>query len=214
MAHKGSTPEEQLLNLIEKGDSAKSERLKEKKSFLSSAAILTKLSPFTRLAGSAVKKIKIDPNLEFVNKVLAVLCVLLLSYSIFDFIFNSRDVEKFYNKAAALKFIKQEEKDIVTLQPFLYYLTLAQRRNIFSPVELMKDLDESKERKKLLQDLLSDLTMVGVSLGEEPQAMIESKKANQTYFLKKGDTINGLKIEEILTNKVILSYEGEKGELI
>jgi len=44
--------------------------------------------------------------------------------------------------------------------------------------------------------------------------MIESKKTNQTYFLKKGETINGLKIEEILTNKVILSYEGEKGELI
>jgi len=214
MAHKGSSPEEQLLNLIEKGDGAKPERLREKKSFPSSAAILTKLSPFTKLAGDAVKKIKINLNLELANKILTVLCVLLVVYSIFDFIFNSKDVEKFYNKAAALKFIKQEEKDIVTLRPFLYYLTLVQRRNIFSPVELVNAVDQSKERKKALQDLIADLKMVGISWGEEPQAMIESKKTNQTYFLKKGETINGLKIEEILTNKVILSYEGEKGELI
>jgi len=214
MAHKGYTPEEQLLNLIEKGDGAKPKGFKERKLSFSSAAVSARLAPFLRPLKAAAKKIKIEFNLELGNKVLIALCVILTAYSIFDFVFSARDIEKFYDKAAASKLAKPEDKEVVSLRPFLYYLTLAQRRNIFSPVELITSIDEAKERKKALQDLMSDLVMVGISWGEDPQAMIESKKANQTYFLKKGETINNLKIEEILPNKVILSYEGEKGELI
>jgi type II secretory pathway component PulC len=43
--------------------------------------------------------------------------------------------------------------------------------------------------------------------------MIEDKKASNTYFLKTGDTINKMKIEEILKDRVILNYAGQRIEL-
>ena len=89
-----------------------------------------------------------------------------------------------------------------------------QRRNIFRPIRLIADIDESKQNKETLQDLLKDLVLVGISWDKQPQAMIESKKTNQTYFLRAGESINNLRIESILENKVIFVYEGEKGELI
>ncbi len=96
----------------------------------------------------------------------------------------------------------------------MHYLALAQRRNIFSPIELVKETDVVEEKKKALQDFLEDLSLVGISWDKEPQAMIESKEAEQTYFLKKGEFLNNLKIERIYRNKVILSYEGEEAELM
>jgi hypothetical protein len=50
-------------------------------------------------------------------------------------------------------------------------------------------------------------------LGPVPQVMIENKEANETLFLKKGDIINKLTVEDIFQDRVVLSYEGETVEL-
>jgi len=216
MADKGPSPEEQLLNLIEKGDGTKAKKPKKKSSFTS--GILGKIfSPFNRV-GSLLKKVKGkligEPSLELINKIVIILCVLIIGYSLMDFIFNRKDIQKFYNMVSSVKRIKEEEKEIITLRPFLHYLAIVKRRNIFSPIEIVKESDIIDEKKKTMQSLLSDLVLVGIAWGKEPQAMIESKEQEQTYFLNKGEMINSLKVERILRNKVILSYEGEEGELI
>lgn len=217
MAHKRTTPEEELLNLIEKGDDAKSQKTKKKKKFSLSFFKLFKLLPFGKGIEQAIKKIKKrKPGLSFgfANKLLIVTCSLIVCFSIWDFIFNRKDIEIFYDTISNIGHQEQKVKDAVKLRPFLHYLALVQRRNIFNPVRLIDDIDESKENRKALQDLLKDLVLVGISWGKQPQAMIENKKVNQTYFLKAGEVINNLKIESILKNKVILTYEGEKAELI
>jgi hypothetical protein len=44
--------------------------------------------------------------------------------------------------------------------------------------------------------------------------MIENTTTNKTYFLKKGDGIeSGIKIEQILRDKIILGYKGATAKL-
>jgi len=216
MANKGLSPEEQLLNLIEKEDGSKAKKPKKKLSFTSSK--LGKLfTPFSRM-GPALKKLKGrmrgESPLEFINKAFIVLCSVVICYSVVDFIFNKKDIEKFYNTVPNIRRAGDEAGKIVALRPFLHYLVVAQRRNIFNPIEIVKEADVIQEKKLTLQNLLADLVLVGIAWGEEPQAMIESKETKQTYFLNKGETINSLKIERILRDKVILSHEGQEAELI
>ena len=217
MAHKRPTPEEELLNLIEKGDAGKFQKTENKKRVSLPFFKLFKLLSFGKGIGLSIQRIKkrkAGISIGFVNKVLIVVCSVVICFSILDFIFNRKDIGGFYDVISSIRYKEQKERDIVKLRPFLHYLALVQRRNIFSPVRLIDNIDESKEKRKALQDLLKDLVLVGISWGKEPQAMIENKKVNQTYFLKAGEVINNLKIESILKNKVILTYEGEKGELI
>ncbi len=59
----------------------------------------------------------------------------------------------------------------------------------------------------------ANLTLMGIVLDQNPQAVIIDNKEKKTYFLNKGQFIREIKIEDILKGKVILSYEGEKLDL-
>lgn len=83
---------------------------------------------------------------------------------------------------------------------------------------LQKDIFAApvKEREKTalpegptLRELVQGLSLVGVIPGDEPQAIIEDKKNQQTLFLKKGDQIDGIEIREIQSGRVILGYGQE-----
>ena len=217
MAHKGSTPEEQLLNLIEKGSDPKLQKAKKKKKFSIPIPNLLKFLPFKKGIAQTARKTRkrtVKISIALINNVLIVACSLIICFSIFNFIFNKKDISKFLDTIPTTGYSSKPESDIAKLRPFLHYLALVQRRNIFRPIRLIADIDESKQNKETLQDLLKDLVLVGISWDKQPQAMIESKKTNQTYFLRAGESINNLRIESILENKVIFVYEGEKGELI
>ncbi len=61
--------------------------------------------------------------------------------------------------------------------------------------------------------LPSDFHLVGIAAGVNPQAIVQNKKTNQTYFLYRGQSQDNLKAEDISGNKVILNYAGETFEL-
>lgn len=62
-------------------------------------------------------------------------------------------------------------------------------------------------------DLLKDLSLIGIVSGDNPQAIIEDKKIQKTYYLSTGQFIGELKLEEIQEGKIILNYKGEHYEL-
>ncbi|MFH0796404.1 MAG: hypothetical protein V2A65_05020 [Candidatus Omnitrophota bacterium] len=65
-----------------------------------------------------------------------------------------------------------------------------------------------------LEELAGNLKLVGVSWSSDPDVMIENTKTNKTYFLKKGDGIEGgIKIEQVLRDKIILGYKGTTAKL-
>ena len=57
------------------------------------------------------------------------------------------------------------------------------------------------------------MKLVGIAWSDNPDAMIEDTKVKKTYFVKQGDIINGVRIERIFRDKVVLTYKGEKIEL-
>ena len=217
MAKQRLTPEEQLLKLIEKGDGAETTKFRRRrKLFLNFSGLkglwrsLTRgiSRPLTRLSNGLR-----EPNLKALNKIFLIRSVILLGYSVVGFIFGRPDIKKVYEKSRLMKWKRSEPKMIFEARPFLHYLEMVNRRNIFSPIAL-KETEKIEVKKKQLQEMVKGLSLVGISWGKESVAMIEDIKAKKTYFLKKGMSINKFKIEDILKDRVILSFEAEKVELI
>jgi len=62
-------------------------------------------------------------------------------------------------------------------------------------------------------DFSKDFTLVAIIAGDAPQAVIEDKKAQKTYYLNKGQFIGDAKIEDIQEGKITVSYRGKLYEL-
>lgn len=217
MAKQGFTPEEQLLKLIEKGDEAETAKFRLRRKLLLNLGNLKGLwrsltKGISRLLTRLSNGLK-EPNLKVLNKIFFILSAILLSYSVAGFVFGRPDIKEVYKKSRLIKWKQSEQEAVSEVRPFLHYLGMVNRRNIFSPIAL-KETKKPEVKKKQLQEMVKDLSLVGISWGKEPVAMIEDKKAKKTYFLKKGMRINKFKIEDILKDRVILSFEGEKIELI
>ena len=221
MAKNKLTPEEQLLNLIEKGEDFTKLKGEQKKvsflAFINLRKLWLFLPSLKRTLRAKLAKLKSggkEPNLKVLNKVLIGVSIALIGYLITDFTFRRPDINQICEKISTAKgwsFFKEVPE--AEVRPFLHYLEMVQRRNIFSPVMLKIKEDPEVKTKKIVDALIENLKLVGISWSREPQAMIEDKKARKTYFLKPGDTITKLKIEAVLKDKVILSYKGEKVEL-
>jgi len=64
------------------------------------------------------------------------------------------------------------------------------------------------------KQLASRLTLMGIVAGETPQAIIEDTETKKTYFVTAGQAVtDGALLEQVLDNRVILDFEGEKIEL-
>ncbi|MEA3328714.1 MAG: hypothetical protein U9Q08_03155 [Candidatus Omnitrophota bacterium] len=216
MAKKRPTPEEQLLDLIEKGERAGSTAgLKRKKTVFPKRLLLSLNSGVIRAAKKLTAGLK-KSDIKTANRIFLIIALGLIAYSITDFMFRRPDLAAVYDKArqAVKKADKTEIKMLVEQLPFLHYFEMVRRRNIFSPVVVKKPAPKPEVKKVTLVELAKDLNLVGISWGKEPVAMIEDKAVEKTYFLKKGSSINQFKIDDILKDKIILSFEDETLELM
>lgn len=60
---------------------------------------------------------------------------------------------------------------------------------------------------------IKDINLVGIISGENPQAIIEDKKTQKTYYVTKGQLIGEFQVEDIQEGKIILSSQGQRFEL-
>lgn len=220
MTKNKGTPEEELLSLIEKDSDSdiSSAILRRKRKFLFSSVFNIKrhcrfLSELVRTVFSKISGFLREPDLKAANKALAVVILLLGCYLLIDFIARRENIDNIYKKACRI----EEETEVmgqnVEALPFLYYLEMVQRRNIFSPVELEGKEKRTEKKQEDLAKLIEGLKLVGIAWGKNPQAMIEDDTDKKTYFLNKGDTIRKFNIHSISKNKVVLSYEDKKIDL-
>lgn len=109
------------------------------------------------------------------------------------------------------KTIVQKEIPAVkpAIKPYEFYSLGIKQRKIFSnaAANLEKPIGAASA------DLIKDINLVGILSGESPQAIIEDKKAQKTNYLRKGQFIGQLQLEDILEGKIILNYEGQRYEL-
>ena len=62
--------------------------------------------------------------------------------------------------------------------------------------------------------MASRLTLMGIVSGASPQAIIEDSQTKKTYFVTAGQpVVEGAVLEQVLDNRVVLDFNGEKIEL-
>jgi len=99
-----------------------------------------------------------------------------------------------------------------TAKPFDYYLQGASKRQIFKSA-YTSDGGANRPESAVNLDLSKDLGLVGIITGANPQAIVEDKRSQRTYYLAKGQLIGDIQVDEILESKIILNYKGQKYEL-
>jgi hypothetical protein len=138
------------------------------------------------------------------------LIIIFLGYGVFElFFFREGSVE--HLKSAGKIDLKPEIKEVPLPQPssFDYYANKMNKRDIFTPSFVQEQSVQSP-----YQAQIANLRLTGIVVDKQPQAIIEDTKLKKTYFLYKGDYIADMRVEEISESKVILSYSGERFELV
>jgi len=192
-------PEERLLNLIK----SKSRKAAEPKHAGAAKKHLS-LPDLRRLFD--LKAIK-PRHLLYVNKLLTAAAAVSLVYLFSAFIFPYKNK----HDAAALPLTEdviERPSDTVLKDYSAYSRTIGAKKLFFSEtVSEIADVGQSSG--------LSDrFSLVGIVSGDNPQAVIEDKKAGKTYYLYKGASFNGTVVEDIGSGRVILDCKGERISLV
>ena len=102
MAKRRLTPEEQLLDLIEKGGKPEAAKFKRKRKLFLGFGFLKNQWLFL---GRGIKQGFVrfktglrEPNLKLLNKVFLAISIILLCYSIIEFAFGRPDIEGIYGR--------------------------------------------------------------------------------------------------------------------
>ncbi len=216
MVKKDISPEERLLSLIKnKNKKAAAITTPQAPKEASGEAVISKADE--RLDGmlrSELFKNKLfEPStLKNVNRYLVVILVVLILYFMIDLIVVRpyKNVQSIVSKALTNKdeknFILETDK-IAVMKDYSSYSSAIPGKTAFGQSQVGAGLTEEVGASG---DSPEQVGLVGIIAGDNPQAIIEDKKAQKTYYLNKGQSFNGYVVEEISKDKVVLDYEGKK----
>lgn len=213
---KDTSPEEKLLSLI---------RNKKKKTEAADAP----QAPAEAQAGTIISKAdaRIDgvlksglfrskifePSaLKRVNRYLVLILSVLVLYFLADLVFVRpyKNVQLLVSKTVAeqnSRTLADDMKKIAAVKEYSAYSGAAPGRGVFGQAQSGPAASEDVAAQGSISDRVG---LVGIITGDNPQAIIEDKKAQKTYYLNKGQSFDGYVVEEILEGKVTLDYEGKK----
>lgn len=221
-----ATPERELLRLIEGqhtkiGNRQKLRKLRHQgRSFFSLSAWIARISFFKTSLSGSISKIKNQPfDVKLLNKFLCFVIIFLAVYS-FVFIFSAfkeiKGISSFLTLTPGATHSVKVPEAVSLKNSASYYINKARDRNIFEMKQVAKAASTQpavKRSSSKIVEATKHLRLVGISWSKDPDAMIEDTKAMRTYFVKRGQKIGDIKVESILKDRVILSYEGETIEL-
>lgn len=199
-----TSPEEKLLRLIRKG--AKKETILNSPDYHPANAE-TK-SAFTRPGHKWFRKhLSFLSVRSILNTVFIISCLYLISTLLYPY-FGLREIKPAQKEGALPLVLETESRaDIVS---FDSYLKDINQREIFSNVAAARD---AQPGSILNAELIKDIDLIGVILDKIPQAVIEDRKAQRTYYVTEGQYVGELQIEDIQEGKVILTLDGQRFEL-
>ena len=148
--------------------------------------------------------------LKTMNRYLIIILGILLLYFLIDLIVvrPSKNVQSLITKTTAEqsgKTLPAGTKNVAAAKDYSSYSNAAPGRTVFGPGGAAAPEDVSGSG-----GMAEQVGLVGIIAGDNPQAIIEDKKAQKTYYLNKGQSFNGYVVEDILEDKVVLDYEGKK----
>ena len=232
--NKEFSPEERLLHLIKgkKDIPKKPDRQQEEKPVIKNEAITLKEKstiPIKETNKEPIKTITTGENKSTINSnivLLVVVFIILLAMGIgIISLFTKKEDRDIKNLELLISSISEtaKEESLIDKEPieklavkdqvskkeeavsFDDYQRLLSDKSIFVPAAPRKRQQSATEGPSL-RDLVKELRLVGIMPGEDPQAIIEDKRTGETLFLKRDEMINDIKIEDIGTGRVTLSY--------
>lgn len=184
------SPEEKLLRLI-KGDKKK-----------------TKETPLTHPKLIPVLKYPVSLNIRKIIKAAFIISCIFLIFTFIRPFISPEKIE--LPKAATQTGLPPETELRPQAKPYDFYSEGIRDRRIFGE---QVSPEAAKPLSIVSSDLTKDINLIGVILGDNPQAIIEDKKTQKNYYVTKGQFIGEFQVDDIQEGKVILIYEGRKFEL-
>lgn len=181
---------------------------------MTDAAIHTTPSDSGSAKGKFLSAFSVDLSLSTVNRVLGILAALALAYFVVTLFFGAvkligvgQHIRKLEAQGAADVKPAQEKAASAraAIDPAL------DNRNIFQPAGTMTAV--SSESASSGQPMYR---LVGISESKnlsETYVMVENSQTKLTYFLQYGQPVEGLELERILEDKVIVKIGGKAVEL-
>lgn len=209
------TPEERLLRLIRRKGSAPSASAEIHRPVTAKSLRLPR-RPKPSLAhdGPWIPYDSVEDHTLFMRtqKILSVLIVLTIL-----FLFGSRFLPRRQMSATTLLEAppvssEPQTQEPATPKPYEYYGKAIGQRDLFQPG--LPSKEDRGQSPSATQSRFKDLALIGIISGKTPQAIIEDKKESKTYFLKEGELVGEMRVEQISDEKVTLGYEGEQFELV
>jgi hypothetical protein len=125
----------------------------------------------------------------------------------------NKELAKRNNPAAPVAQTSSGMKEIATMKGVAYYIGKLAGRDIFRRKAKLDGLADEPVFSSKMADMTADLKLVGISMSDDPDAMVEDTKFQKTYFVKSGSMIGDLRVAEITKDKVVLKYNKELFEL-
>jgi len=211
------SPEEKLLRLIKNvkkpdhfsaGTSRRQDVLAEKRAVppVSELKRGVKNTGHTLVFGEIVSGI--------VPKLIPVIFIISLLYLLASFIYPWIGLKNI--KLPKVDIQKTKEAEPAPKQevlPYASYLEGISKRKIFTSTGAGAPQTTTGISQVADADLIKDINLVGIIAGDNPQAIVEDKKAQKTYYLNKGQFISEFQIEDIGEGKIALSRNGQRYEL-
>lgn len=205
------TPEERLLKIIEKkgvGSSLGESDIQRQK------ANLGRKRWFFSFKNIRFSDLSLEPptfTLQFVNKMLIIVAVLLTLVFVFNFLRDKTHLKSRFALVTNVPAITQkaERKEFGPRIKLATVLKETRTRNMFTltPETIF---EKKKEKEQRTRKDIRDLKLVGILWSRNPQAMVEDVKNSRTYLLSTGDQISRWTVSRIDRNKIVLL--GEEGE--
>lgn len=230
------SPEKKLLEIIEGGKkevagaegmikSAAIKQFKKGGSFSMVSFVSNIPAAFNKLKTSLSSGLIVSGELRKINTLLMFVTVGLVFYVAGYFIFsmNSKDksIVLSMEDTKTLEKNTAQSKIALGMSPdtsLARFLEKTRKRDLFKPVKKSEEarsvgLDKTSVKGA---EILKNLKLVGISPAADPkdsEAMVEDATSKITYFLKKDETILGMKVVSIEEDKIIFNYQGTDVEL-
>jgi type II secretory pathway component PulC len=154
-------------------------------------------------------------SLMVFNKYAVIIAALIAGYLILDTIFvrPSRKAAMLIAKVSVARnplTVPAEKIMPIETKGYSYYSNRISGRNIFGAGSSVQGESQVSDTESSQELAGGGLGLVGIIPGANPQAIVEDKKNQKTYYLIKGQSINGIMLEDIDKDKVMLDYKGKK----
>ncbi len=216
MAEESRSAEKDLLKIIENPQSAAAQPAKAQGADADAKGRGGK-------AGKSRKGPKVPPvdlktllfNRHSVIKILFSVSLIVLLYLIYSIISEAKKLKvarNFGTFIAGEQTAPDAKKTGLAASVDFSALTDGPLRNIFRPKKVVVDVPKADQAT----DALKNYKLVGLSLEpdqKDSQAMVENTTSSVTFFVKRGEVLDGMEIVDILEDRLILKVNGQRTEL-